>query len=339
MLTDGWNDIYVAGGGPAGAAAAIAARLEGCPVKLYDRASTSRHKVCGEFISPLAGEILAALQVWDDFLALSPRRIRRCVLHFGSRTKEWNLPECAWGLSRLELDRLLLDKAALSGAIVSRGERLNPARANRHGGGLIVASGRKPAPRHGDRLFGFKAHFEGPCDDAVELFFHKDGYAGVGGIEGDLTNVCGIAPESILRTHGFDFDEMLRRSEPLAERLRPLQRKMPWIAAGPLFFSAPSGYTAEDGVYPAGDSLGFVDPYTGTGILNALLTGRLAGIAAARRTPSAEYLTECRALLGRPFLVSSVLRYLAGHEETYWMTRWIPGETLFQWTRAGRSAA
>jgi flavin-dependent dehydrogenase len=203
----------------------------------------------------------------------------------------------------------------------------------------VVAFGRKTPARSEDRLFGFKAHFEGPCDDAVELFFHRDGYAGVSGIEGNLTNVCGIAPESVLRRLGFDFDEMLRRSEPLAERLRPLRRKMRWIAAGPLSFSAPSGHAAEDGLYPAGDSLGFVDPYTGTGILNALLTGRLAGIAAARRTPATQYLTECRALLGRPFLVSSVLRYLAGHGETHWMARWIPGETLFQWTRAGRIAA
>jgi flavin-dependent dehydrogenase len=339
MLMDGGNDILVAGGGPAGAAAAIAARLEGRPVKLYDRASTSRHKVCGEFLSPLAGEILAALNVWDDFLALGPRRIRRCVLHLGSRTKEWKLPECAWGFSRLELDRLLLERAVLLGAKVTRGERLDTAAMDRRPGGLVVACGRRTPPRTGDRLFGFKAHFEGPCDDAVELFFHGDGYAGVSGIEGNLTNVCGIAPESVLRIHRFDFDGMLRRIEPLAERLRPLRRRMRWIAAGPLSFSAPSGQAAGNRVYPAGDGLGFVDPYTGTGILNALLTGRLAGIAAARGTPAADYLTGCRALLGRPYLVSSVLRYLAGHSETHWMARWIPGETLFQWTRAGRIAA
>ena len=332
------NRIYVAGGGPAGAAAAIAARLEGCPVTLFDRASTARHKVCGEFISPFASEILAALDIWDEFAALGPRPIRRCVLHLGSRTRQWDLPECAWGLSRLQLDRLLLQKAVHLGAIVARGETLDAARKSPPAG-LIVASGRKPSVRRGDRLFGFKAHFEGACDDAVELFFDEYGYAGVSGIEDGLTNVCGIAPESALRKYGFDFDEFLRRNRLLAERLSPLARKMPWIAAGPLAFSTPSRRAGGERLYPAGDALGFVDPYTGTGILNALLTGRLAGIAAARRAPAAEYLADCRTLLGRPFLVSSVLRYLASHAGTHWLSRWIPGETLFQWTRACRSAA
>src|SRR5712692_3948258 len=98
------KEILIAGAGPAGAAAAIAGRLEGSSVRLMDRAKTFRHKVCGEFISPDATEILEALQVWHDFRALGPCRIRRCILHLGSRTEKWRLPECAWGLSRLQLD-------------------------------------------------------------------------------------------------------------------------------------------------------------------------------------------------------------------------------------------
>ena len=331
------HDILLAGGGPAGAAAAIAARCEGSPVRLVERKATFRHKVCGEFISSDASEILAALHVWDDFQALGPSRIRRCVLHLGNRSRHWTLPECSWGLSRLLLDRLLMDKAASVGVTISRGEPFDPTPAHRKESRLIIASGRKPRRESGDRLFGFKAHFEGPCDDAVELFFQDYGYAGVSGIEGNRTNVCGIAPESVLRRHAFDFDQLTLRAGPLAERLRPLRRCIPWIVAGPLSFSMPSRHARDENVYAAGDSLGFIDPYTGTGILNALLTGRLAGVAAARRIPAPEYLAMCRTLLRRPFLVSAVLRGLVGHSQTHRLSRCVPGQLLFQWTRASWS--
>src|ERR1035441_10535526 len=43
-------------------------------------------------------------------------------------------------------------------------------------------------------------------------------------------------------------------------------------------------------------------PFTGSGILNAMLTGELAGLAAA------SYLRDCRRLLRRVFLVSSAFR-------------------------------
>ena len=94
--------------------------------------------------------------------------------------------------------------------------------------------------------------------------------------------------KSVLRKHNFHFDEVIARPGPLADRVRPLRRAMPWIAAGPLSFSLPARDSPGQGLYPAGDALGFVDPYTGSGIWNALLTGRMAGIAAARRIPTAD---------------------------------------------------
>jgi len=42
--------IRVIGAGPAGAAAAIAARLEGVEVDLFEKSRFPRQKVCGEFL-------------------------------------------------------------------------------------------------------------------------------------------------------------------------------------------------------------------------------------------------------------------------------------------------
>jgi flavin-dependent dehydrogenase len=183
-----------------------------------------------------------------------------------------------------------------------------------------------------DRLFGFKTHFDGPSDDAVELFFGGSGYIGVNPVEQGVTNVCGMAPESVLRRHGFDFDEMVLCHPALAARLRPLRRRMSWLVTGPLTFAPACELGAN--TYPAGDSLSFVDPFTGSGILNALLTGWLAGLAAARKVSAPDYAETCRSLLDRAFFVSSTLRGLLQYAGMHWLAGIVPGRALFRLTRA-----
>jgi flavin-dependent dehydrogenase len=324
--------ITIAGGGPAGAAAAIAASYEGAPVRVIERSTGPRHRVCGEFMSPGIREFMEAFGLWNEFAALEPPSIRRCVLHLGKYTKQWTFPEPAWGLSRLKLDSLLLNRAEALGAEVRRGEIVGNCSSRDGEGPLIDASGRQAAPRTGERLFGFKAHFEGPCDDAVELFFDSSGYTGVSSIENGLTNVCGLARESTLRKHGFDFDAIVRRMPSLAERLAPLRRTMKWLAVAQLCFSLPAA-SGEGRVYRAGDAAGFVDPFTGSGILGAISTGWLAGLAAARGAPQVIYQRLCRRLLQPPFMVSSALRRVLRHAELYSLARIVPGRLLFRLTR------
>jgi menaquinone-9 beta-reductase len=326
------KNILVVGGGPAGAAAAISARLEGSLVRLADQSSAVRHKVCGEFISPAALGLFEKLRLSQDFASLEPAAIRRCVLYLGRRVKRWSLPECAWGLSRLRLDRMLLERARELGVTVSLGERVDCRAARRHEDCTIVACGRTHKPARRDRLFGFKTHFDGPSDDAVELFFGVSGYIGVNPVEQGVTNVCGIAPESVLRRYGFDFDEMALSHPALAGRLRPLRRRMNWLVTGPLTF-APACELGPN-TYPAGDSLSFVDPFTGSGILNALLTGWLAGLAAARKVSAPDYAKTCRSLLDRAFFVSSTLRALLRYAGAQWLAGIVPGRALFRLTRA-----
>ncbi len=228
--------IRVIGAGPAGSAAAIAALRESATVQMFDRARFARHKVCGEFISAEACSVLEDLGVWREVLSVGPASIRRSKLHFGKRTKEWQLPEGAFGLSRLALDNLLLEHAGRMGAIVSRGASVRMEDEGSHVA-TVLACGRSVRSQQArPRLFGFKAHFEGPVDDAVELYFTESGYVGISPVEGGLMNVCGIAPEDKLRTHGFDIDEYLRGSQPLRGRLEVLVRCMEWLITGPLVF-------------------------------------------------------------------------------------------------------
>lgn len=341
------KSVLILGAGPAGSAAAIAALAEAVPVSILEKSRHRRHKVCGEFISPEACGILAELGVWEQFLLLQPARIRNCALHFGRVTKKWTLPECGYGLSRYELDGLLLQRAVAQGASVSNQVVTSDALgthvltdAQRAAGGttIVLATGRRAVAPPGKRLFGFKAHFEGPADDAVELFFFGGGYVGVNPVEQGITNVCGIAPEDALHACGFRLDEFVLRSEALAERLRPLSRKFRWLTVGPLVYSTNFRSCVDPITYPAGDALGFVDPFTGSGILNALLTGRLSGSAAAQGTSSQEHVARCGALLGKPYRTSALFRASLEMGCAQYVASLIPGSWLFRLTRVGGAA-
>lgn len=323
--------IRIVGGGPAGTAAAISALGEGREVELFEKSAFPRHKVCGEFISPEAGTLLEELGVFPACRAAGAARIGRVVLHFGRRVKRLRLAEPAFGLSRYALDALLMERATGLGARVRR--EIGAATA-----GCVLASGRSAIEPPGDRLFGFKAHFTGPVDDAVELFFFGQCYAGVSAVEHGITNVCGLAPEHVLRAHGFDFDSLLRISEPLAERVRPLTRTTKWLAAGPVTFMDPFS-AVDEATYRAGDVLGFIDPFTGSGILSALMTGRLAGIAAARGMPATEHLRECRRRLARQYEVAKLLRAALTTGWRDYLAFFIPGRVLFYLTRPQATTA
>ena len=315
------SEITILGGGLAGSAAALSALRQGAPARICERSRFPRHKVCGEFLSPEIQIPLEECGVWDRFLCARPARIRRMVLNFGAREKAGLLPDPAWGLSRFALDDLLLNAALEQGAI-RVGSIVNP---------VIDASGRSSGAPKGQRLFGFKAHYTGPTDDAVELYFFRDGYVGINCVENGMTNVCGIAPEWMLTRVHFEIDEMLARMDTLRARLAPLNRTMRWMHVGPLVF----GNRLRDcgGSYIAGDALSFVDPFTGSGMLCALLTGTLAGRHAAEARPVSEYIAAAKYMLGSAFSVSSFFRSVAKTGYAGLLASLVPSRVLFAATR------
>jgi menaquinone-9 beta-reductase len=321
--------VDVVGGGPAGAMAALAAMRGGAPVRIFEKSAFPRHKVCGEFLSPAILTLLRRAGCGEAFLQLRPAVLREMQLHFGARVIRHPLPEPAYGLSRHQLDRLLLQHAASAGAQVIR-EHWS---AGAPSATVVLAAGRRSIAPAGDRLFGFKTHFSGPVNDAVELHFFQSCYVGVSAIEDGLTNVCGLAPERTLRSFGFRPGDLLQHCAPLAERLRPLTRTMDWLVTGPLVFSERLSQPAGQATYLAGDSLGFIDPFTGSGILNAMLTGELAGLAAARGASSEAYLRDCRRLLRRPFFVSAAFRAIVASGQAGLLASLVPGRFLFHATR------
>jgi menaquinone-9 beta-reductase len=326
------------GGGPAGSAAAIAALTETSSVHIIEKSSFPRHKVCGEFLSPEIVPLLESLGIWQDFLRLRPAQLRRTILHFGTRSTRSQLPDRAFGLSRYEFDRLLFEKAIALGATTARdrvtARSVTEASSNDRDC-QILATGRKSIAAVGRRLFGFKAHFAGPVNDAVELFFFRRCYVGVSAVENGITNICGIAPEHVLRACGFQIDDLLGGWRPLACRVDPLLRKSPWFKVGPLVFGGQWQQLAGRNIYPAGDALGFIDPFTGSGLVNAVGTGRLAGLAASRGTSVEDYLSHCRRAVRRPFYVAALFRAILEAGLAQLLGSLIPVRYLFRVTRPG----
>src|ERR1019366_895294 len=128
--------VHVVGGGPAGVMAAFAAMREGAGVRIFEKSAFPRHKVCGEFLSPA---ILPRAGWEAGSLQLRPAVLSAMRLHFGPRVIRHPLPEPAYGLSRYELDRLLLEHAASAGAQVVREHWSTAAQ----GVAVILAAGRR----------------------------------------------------------------------------------------------------------------------------------------------------------------------------------------------------
>src|SRR5581483_86962 len=314
------REIEIIGAGPAGAAAALAVLKLGGAVRVHEKSRFPRHKVCGEFLSPEIAPLLESLGVFGDFEAARPARIRRLVLCFASREKRCALPEAAYGLSRYCFDSLLA-RGVVGGEEAAGGSACS----------TIVAHGRRASAPRGRRPFGFKAHFERPCVDAVELYCFNGCYVGINTVENGVTNVCVLGPEHLLRARNFEIDELLSESTALRRRLDPLHRKMDWLMTGPLVFE--THFDARQDVYTAGDALSFVDPFTGSGILSAVLTGSLAGAAAMRGTPVDDYLRQCRERLHRPFLMSSIFRNAVAGGWGEYLAPFVPGAWLVRLTR------
>src|SRR6201997_1455325 len=114
-------DIAVAGGGPAGSAAAWHAAKAGARVVVLDKAEFPRDKPCGDGLTPRAVSYLQKMSLADEIAKF--HRLNRATIFSPS---EWELsfprrpgmPDHGHGVRRLELDAMLLKNAESAGAEV-----------------------------------------------------------------------------------------------------------------------------------------------------------------------------------------------------------------------------
>ena len=297
-------DLVVVGAGPAGCAAAIAARRNHKTVLLLERGSFPRMKVCGEFVSAEAvGRLRQLLRPSGQELLveLSPV-IERTRIFLRGETISTRIDPPARSIPRLQMDGALWGAAKHSGAAcrekceVKSVPGLEPFRILTDAGEVqarlvVDASGRwsrlrseEHSAQSGAKWLGIKQHFEtGDPTDSVDLYFFAGGYCGIQPVDDKGTvNACAMVRSDVATCLEEVFDqqpELRRRSQ----NWKPTGED---VSTSPLQFRPPA--PVSNGILRAGDAAGFIDPFAGDGISIALQSGYAAGENAAGSETASE---------------------------------------------------
>ncbi len=313
-------DVLIVGAGPAGTVAGAVLARAGARVRIVDRATFPRDKLCGDTINP---GTLARLEVLDLVRGLDQCSLRvdgMQVTGEGGVTIEGRYPGGLSGraITRRDLDWLLLQQAIAAGCEFEPGVAVRRAivdgpGAAAHVRGVTTGSGGRESPlmarvtiaadgRHSTLAFGLGlahhpphprrwaigGYFENFLPGRVgrltvgEMHVRRGHYIGVAPVPGGFTNVCLVKPS-------FAGDPALGDPATALTRALASDVLLRDRAAGARPICAPSVLgplavdvrnSAMDGLLLAGDAAGFIDPMTGDGLRFATRGGELAAAAA-----------------------------------------------------------
>jgi flavin-dependent dehydrogenase len=291
-------DLAIVGAGPAGSAAAITAALHGLRVLQLEAGSFPRHKVCGEFISAEAIDLLRSLLSPSDIPLLDAAvRMSEVHLHVDGKTARLPLRRPAISLSRAQLDLSLWRSAHAQGTSCEEKSRVK-AIANDGGEFRLLTNDREFRARavvncsgrwseltappgrpssSDEKWIGLKGHFYEPDSPSTcDLYFFTSGYCGVLPLEARKDGMVNAAA-MVRADRARNFEDLFRLQPALEQRMRWWRPVFPPVTTAPLLFRDPQ--TSCDGSLLAGDAAGFIDPFTGDGISLAIHGGIAAATA------------------------------------------------------------
>ncbi|NIP99616.1 MAG: FAD-binding protein [Nitrospinaceae bacterium] len=349
-------EVIIVGAGPAGCATALFMRQQGRRVLVLERAVFPRDKVCGEFISPAADDLLAQLGVLQAIEESRPVRLKGvAVSSYGKPELCIDYPPCpergrpmtSLSLPRYQLDHLLVRNLRKRGVEVRErhavddflfdDDRVTGVRGRDAGNRpfefkssvVVDASGRNglslrrlrlKKPQTGPGKIALAAHWEGVRLPREYCYMHisSPGYTGMAQVGRDSVNVVLVVDAPLVKGQEIDafyqntvLQNELRRSllagGRLAERVRTVESLS--YAVRPV----PCG-----GLVLAGDTTGFIDPFTGEGIYLSLRSAQLAAGVIDRAFQeanfSAHFLSRYERLrsreFDRKFMLSRILQKL-----------------------------
>jgi menaquinone-9 beta-reductase len=317
-------DVVVVGGGPAGAAAALAAVRTGARVLVLDRADFPRDKVCGDAVAPEAFDVLAGLGVATGPLTDGyPPVPRLSLCSPGGAVVERATERPAYVIPREVLDARLLAAALAAGAefrrhLVRRIELGTDAvvvDGTVEAGVLVGADGAESVVR---RALGLGTNAPDRLAVAIR------GYAPTGA-EGALHLVT-TAQRWPAYAWSFPigdgranvgYGELVSGGANRAQLLDGLHRLLPdaepdQLRAHRLPLSTGRPRQPDGRVLLAGDAAGLINPLTGEGIFYAVLSGSLAGRAAGHGADAGALLRHAMSRrLGRHLRSSSAASQLS----------------------------
>lgn len=346
-------DVLVAGGGPAGCAAAVTLRSHapGLAVAVVEASEYGGERV-GETLAPHAAEVLDHLGVGDAFRARGHHPAYATAAAWGDAVPHVNefvfhVRQVGWHLDRGAFDAMLAERAGACGASVLSGVRVRDAVRADGGWRVTLSSGRvlharflvdatgsgamlarrigSARSRACDRLAGFIRFYReaegGAPHTLVEAF--ADGWWYTAPLPEGRRVVACMTDTDVARTLRPDddacWDALLRTTAPMVcDALgRSTQDGAPVVrAARPRRLDPPCG----DGWIAVGDAASTFDPLSSQGILKALRSGIFAAYAVGDllATGDGTGMERYRAFVRREFegYLRSRARYYA--EEARW---------------------
>ena len=302
------TDVFIVGGGPAGLAAAIAARRRGFTVTVADVARPPIDKACGEGIMP--DGLAAARAIGVSLDSATAHRFRGIRFRDRDWTAEASFPfGYGLGLRRTVLHEILVACAAGAGVHLLWGERissLDDIRAR----WIVGADGGDSrvrrwagldARRRDTQRFGFRRHYDAaPWSEFVEIVWGDRFQLYVTPISPREVCVALICADPCLR-----LDDAVGRFPELARRLGPPRGPI----RGGITASRQLRAVCGGRVALIGDASGSVDAIAGDGLCLAFRQAEaLAGALAAGDVSA--YGSAHRRLARRPRLMSDLLLLL-----------------------------
>lgn len=271
------TDVFVIGGGPAGLAAAIAARLKGFDVIVADAARPPIDKPCGEGLMPDAFDALRGLGVYLADVAPS-FPFRGIRFHGAGVSVAASFPRGhGVGIRRTRLHEVLIDRARQIRVSMLWGTRVNGVSEDsvllddavvrcrwiigadgqnsrvRHWAGLDAA-------RHESARYGFRRHYRiAPWTDHMEIYWGAGCQMYVTPVSPREVCAAVISRDSHLR-----FDDALPLFPDLAGRL--LDRYAATVERGSVTVSRRLRRVFDARTALIGDASGSVDAITGEGM-------------------------------------------------------------------------
>lgn len=321
-------DVLVVGAGPAGLAAAIAARLQGLSVTVADSRRPPIEKACGEGLLPAGVAALSSLGIHlNSDLAFPIAGIRFCD-ESSSASSALRPGAASFGLRRTTLHALLVERANYLGVSFRWGTRVSDCTDNsvRLDGvnfsfrWLVGADGQKSHVRKWTNLgprrvrssrFGFRRHFAvAPWNNFVEVHWGRHCQIYVTPTGQSEVCIALLAADPQMR-----IAQALQQFPELAVRLRAAQ---PLTAElGGLTVLERCGKVARGNTALVGDASFTVDGITGQGLSLAFQQAFHLGEALAAENLAA-YEIAHRRLVSGPARMARLLLLLARHN---WLRR------------------